>query len=178
MQAFTSIYKGNAMNELCTKGAIELATLIATRKVKSADVIDAFLARIDAVNPAVNAVTVTLAEQARTAAAAVDQALAAGKSLGPLASVPFTIKENIDVAGSATSWGVLALAKQIASADAPAVARLREAGAIPLARTNLPDFAFRWDTVSGRSGRTCNPWVRPARWAARPVARLRHWPAA
>jgi amidase len=53
---------------------------------------------------------------------------------------------------------VRALAEQIASADAPMVARLREAGAIPLARTNLPDFAFRWDTESGRAGRTLNPW--------------------
>jgi amidase len=72
--------------------------------------------------------------------------------------VPFTVKENVDVAGSATTWGIAALAEQIASADAPMVARLREAGAIPLARTNLPDFAFRWDTASGRAGRTRNPW--------------------
>lgn len=146
------------MNELCTKGAGELAGLIASGKVKSAEVVDAYLARIEEVNPAINAVTVTLADEARAAAAAVDRAVAAGASLGPLAGVPFTIKENIDVAGSATTWGVAALAKQIASTDAPMVARLREAGAIPLARTNLPDFAFRWDTVSGVAGRTRNPW--------------------
>ena len=72
--------------------------------------------------------------------------------------MPFTVKENIDVAGSATTWGVAALAGQIASSDAPMVARLREAGAIPLARTNLPDFAFRWHTESGRAGHTRNPW--------------------
>lgn len=146
------------MNELCTKGAGELAGLIASGKVKSAEVVDAYLARIEEVNPALNAVTVTLADEARAAAAAVDRAVAAGASLGPLAGVPFTVKENIDVAGSATTWGVAALAKQIASTDAPMVARLREAGAIPLARTNLPDFAFRWDTVSGVAGRTRNPW--------------------
>lgn len=146
------------MNELCTKGAGELAGLIASAKAKSAEVVDAYLARIDEVNPAINAVTMTLADEARAAAAAVDRAVAAGASLGPLAGVPFTIKENIDVAGSATTWGVAALAKQIASTDAPMVARLREAGAIPLARTNLPDFAFRWDTVSATAGRTRNPW--------------------
>jgi amidase len=146
------------MNELCTKGAGELAGLIASGKVKSAEVVDAYLARIKEVNPAVNAVTVTLADEARAAAAAVDRAVAAGAPLGPLAGVPFTVKENIDVAGSATTWGVASLAKQIASADAPMVARLREAGAIPLARTNLPDFAFRWDTASGVAGRTRNPW--------------------
>jgi amidase len=152
------------MNELCTKGAAELASMIRSREVASAEVVDAYLARIDEVNPAVNAVTVTLADDARAAAVEVDRAVATAAPLGPLAGVPFTIKENIDVAGSATTWGLAALAEQIATTDAPMVARLREAGAIPLARTNLPDFAFRWDTVSGIAGRTRNPWD-PARTA-------------
>ena len=146
------------MNDLCTKGAGELAGMIASGEVTSAEVVDAHLARIEEVNPDLNAVTVTLADEARVAAAAVDRAVAAGAPLGPLAGVPFTAKENIDVAGSATTWGIAALAEQIASADAPMIARLREAGAIPLARTNLPDFAFRWDTASGVAGRTRNPW--------------------
>jgi amidase len=146
------------MQELTSKGARELARMIAAREVTSTDVIEAHLARIDEVNPDLNAVTVTLADDARSAAAAVDRAVAAGTRLGPLAGVPFTVKENIDVAGSATTWGVAALSEQIASTDAPAVARLREAGAIPIARTNLPDFAFRWHTESGRAGHTRNPW--------------------
>lgn len=146
------------MNELCTKGARELAGMIAAGEATSAEVVDAHLARIEEVNPDVNAVTVTLADGARAAAAAVDRAVAAGTPLGPLAGVPFTVKENIDVAGSATTWGVAALSEQIADVDAPMVARLREAGAVPIARTNLPDFAFRWDTTSGRAGRTLNPW--------------------
>ncbi|MGZ6840372.1 MAG: amidase family protein [Frankiaceae bacterium] len=146
------------MNELCTKGAGELAGMIAAGEATSAEVVDAHLARIEEVNPDVNAVTVTLADEARAAAAAVDRAVGAGAPLGPLAGVPFSVKENIDVAGSATTWGVAALSAQIAGADAPMVARLREAGAVPIARTNLPDFAFRWDTASGRAGRTRNPW--------------------
>jgi amidase len=146
------------MNELCGKGAGDLATMIATGEVTSTEVIEAHLARISEVNADVNAVTVTLADEARTAAAAVDRSVAAGKPLGPLAGVPFSVKENLDVAGSATTWGVAALAGQIASTDAPTVARLREAGAIPFARTNLPDFAFRWHTESGRAGHTRNPW--------------------
>src|SRR5271166_1211942 len=146
------------MNELCTKGAIELAGMIASGKVRSAEVVDAYLDRIKEVNPNVNAVTVTLADTARDAAAAVDRAVAAGTRLGSLAGVPFTVKENIDLASSATTWGVAAFAEQIASVDAPMVARLREAGAIPLARTNLPDWAFRWDVESSRAGRTLNPW--------------------
>jgi amidase len=146
------------MNELCTKGAGELAALIRSGETTSVEVVDAHLARIAEVNPDVNAVTVTLADAARAAAAAVDRAMASGAPLGALAGVPFTVKENIDVAGSATTWGVAALAEQIAAADAPMVARLREAGAIPIARTNLPDFAFRWHTASGRAGHTRNPW--------------------
>jgi amidase len=150
------------MNELCSKGAGELARMIASGEVTSTEVVEAHLARIAEVNPTVNAITVTLADEARSAAANVDRAAASGRSLGPLAGVPFSVKENIDVAGSATTWGVAALAGQIASVDAPMVARLREAGAIPLARTNLPDFAFRWHTESGRAGHTRNPWD-PAR---------------
>ncbi|MGE3178141.1 MAG: amidase [Vicinamibacterales bacterium] len=154
-----TIKRPDVVSDLCTKGAGELASMIRGRQVRSREVVDAYLARIEVVNPAVNAVTVTLADEARQAADAVDRAVAAGgAALGPLAGVPFTIKENIDVAGSATTWGVAALADQVASVDAPIVARLREAGAIPLARTNLPDFAFRWDTASGRGGRTRNPW--------------------
>ncbi|MBI3747645.1 MAG: hypothetical protein HY262_02185 [Chloroflexi bacterium] len=152
----------SAVNELLGKGAGELARMIAAGEVTSTEVVETHLARIAEVNQDVNAVTVTLADEARTAAATVDRSVAAGRPLGPLAGVPFTVKENIDVAGSATTWGVAALAGQIASSDAPMVARLREAGAIPLARTNLPDFAFRWHTESGRAGHTRNPWD-PAR---------------
>src|SRR6266516_3906639 len=150
--------RGTIMNELCGKGAGDLARMIATRVVTSTEVIEAYLDRIADINPDVNAVTVTLADEARAAAAAVDRSVAAGEPLGPLAGVPFSVKENIDVAGSATTWGVAALAGQVASTDAPLVARLREAGAIPFARTNLPDFAFRWHTESGRAGHTRNPW--------------------
>jgi amidase len=146
------------MNELCGKGAGELAAMIAGGAVTSSEVIEAHLERIEEVNPDLNAVTVTLADEARAAATAVDRAVARGERLGPLAGVPFTVKENVDVAGSATTWGVAAMAEQIASTDAPAVARLREAGAIPLARTNLPDFAFRWHTESGRAGHTRSPY--------------------
>jgi amidase len=124
--------------------------------------VDAHLARITEVNGSVNAVTRDLAETARAAAAAVDRAIAAGEATGPLAGVPFTVKDSIDVAGSPTTWGSAALAGQVAAQDAPAVARLREAGAIPLARTNMPDFAFRWHTESGIAGHTLNPWD-PAR---------------
>jgi amidase len=81
------------MNELCGKGAGDLARMIATSEVTSTEVIEAHLARISEVNADVNAVTVTLADEARTTAAAVDRSVAAGKPLGPLAGVPFSVKE-------------------------------------------------------------------------------------
>jgi amidase len=146
------------MDELCTKSALELAALVRDGATSASDILEAHLARIDAVNGPLNAVTATLADSARAGARAVDRAVANNEPLGRLAGVPFTIKENIDVAGSPTTWGCAAFAGQIASADAPAVARLREAGAIPLARTNMPDFAFRWHTESSVAGHTVNPW--------------------
>jgi amidase len=154
----TSTLTASIAGGLCSKGASELAALIRARDVSARDVMEAHLARIAEVNPDVNAITTTMAVAARDAATVMDRAIASGAEVGPLCGVPFTVKENIDVAGSATTWGVTAMAGQIASTDAPLVARMREAGAIPLARTNLPDFAFRWDTMSGRAGRTFNPW--------------------
>jgi hypothetical protein len=92
--------------------------VIASGAVSSSEVIEAHLARIEEVNPDLNAVTATLADEAREAAAAVDRSVAAGEQVGALAGVPFTVKENIDVAGSATTWGVVAFAEQIAPTDA------------------------------------------------------------
>src|SRR5438477_8094186 len=82
------------MNELCTKGAGELAGIIALGAVSSSEVIEAHLARIEEVNPDLNAATATLADEAREAAAAVDRSVAAGEQVGALAGVPFTVKRT------------------------------------------------------------------------------------
>jgi amidase len=144
--------------ELWALGAVDLAERIAAKEISSREVISAHLARIEAVNPAVNAVTVPLAEEAMAAAATADQAIAAGHSLGPLHGVPFTVKENLDVKGGATTAGVAAFRDNVAPADAVVVARMRSAGAIPVARTNLPDFALRFHTDNALHGATVNPW--------------------
>jgi amidase len=99
-----------------------------------------------------------LADEARAAAVKADQKLAAGETIGPLHGVPFTVKENIDMAGLPTTWGVPALANAVAPVDAPVVERMRAAGAIPIARTNLPDMALRVHTDSSLHGLTRNPW--------------------
>ena len=114
-------------------------------------------ARIEAVNPHLNAIVRLLANEARAAAAEADRLVAAGRPLGPLHGVPFTVKENIDMAGLPTTWGVPALANAIAPPDAPVVERMRAAGAIPIGRTNLPDMALRIHTDSSLHGLTRNP---------------------
>ncbi|WP_322750946.1 MULTISPECIES: amidase, partial [unclassified Frankia] len=116
------------------------------------------LDRIAEVNPAVNAITAVLAESALTEADRVDAAIKGGEPTGPLAGVPFSVKENLDVAGVPTTEGVVAFRDRIASADAPAVGQLRRAGAILLARTNMPDFGMRWHTDNALFGATRNPW--------------------
>src|SRR5258705_12310233 len=106
-------------SELWRASAHELAQAIRTKAVSSREVIEAHLARIAAVNPALNALTVVLAEEALAASAAADAALAAGQALPPLHGVPFTVKENLDVAGSATTQGVVAFAGLVPAEDAP-----------------------------------------------------------
>jgi amidase len=146
------------MHPLCAAGAVELARRIAKREVSSLEVIEAHLQRIAEANPPVNAVVRVLADEARTAARAADRAAAAGETLGPLHGVPFTVKENIDFAGLPTTCGVPALARAVATQDAPVVERLKAAGAIPIGRTNLPDMGLRMATESTLHGITRNPW--------------------
>jgi amidase len=146
------------MTELWQLGALELAEKIRTREVSSREVLEAHLARVDACNGALNAVVRLLADEATAAADAADAAVAAGEELGPLHGVPCTVKENIDVAGTPTTQGVTALASALATSDAPTVERMRAAGAIPFARTNLPDLGLRVHTDSQLHGLTRNPW--------------------
>jgi amidase len=140
--------------------ATELAEAIRARQVSSAEVVQAHLRRIEAVNPAINAVVLVLGEQALQAAEAADRAVAAGAGLPPFHGVPFTVKDIIDVAGTPTTQGFRALAEAYPSRDAPIVERMRAAGAIPLGRTNLPSGAVRWHTDSELWGATINPWDR------------------
>src|SRR5246500_2248000 len=151
---------GIPMGEIWQLSATELAQRIAKRELSSVEVVNAHLARIDAVNPALNAIVKVLGDEARAEAAAADRKLAAGETVGPLHGVPFTVKENIDMAGLPTTWGVPALAQAVVPADAPVVERMRAAGAIPIGRSNLPDLALRVHTDSSLHGLTRNPWHR------------------
>lgn len=145
-------------NELWRKGALELAGMIARKEVSSRDVVAAHLARIDEVNPWLNAVVRRWDDASLAAADAADKAVAAGDSLGVLHGVPVTVKENIDLAGTPTTQAVAFLAEAVSTSDAPLVQRARAAGAIPIGRTNLPDLGLRITTESSLHGVTHNPW--------------------
>jgi amidase len=143
---------------LWSMSATDLAEAIRSKQASSREVVEAHIRRIEAVNPAINAVTVVLAEQALEAAEAADRTVIGGTDLPPLHGVPFTIKENIDLVGSPTTHGMKAFASAYPILDAPTVERMRAAGAIPIGRTNCPDFTVRWHTDSELWGATVNPW--------------------
>ena len=144
--------------DLWKRSATALAELIASREVSSVEVIESVLERVDATNPKLNAITYSLADDARAAAFEADQAVANGEPLGPLHGVPVTIKENVDQAGHSTPNGLPILANLTASEDSPLVTNLKSAGAIVIGRTNTPEFSMRGTTDNPLRGRTYNPW--------------------
>ncbi|WP_039941189.1 amidase [Streptomyces himastatinicus] len=145
-------------NEIYYRDATDLAELIHERRVSAVEVMRAHLDRIEAVNPRVNAVVTVAAEQALAAARAADRALAAGGTVGALHGVPFTVKDSLDVAGMVAARGSSLFRDRVPASDATAVARLRAAGGIPLAKTNLPEFSYWTETDNAITGRTLNPW--------------------
>jgi amidase len=151
------------MHELLFLPATDVAALLRRREVSSRELTEALLARIEAVNPTLNAVVELRAEPALAEAAAADEAAARGADLGPLHGVPMTIKDSFDVAGMHTTWGNPAFADHVAGADATVAARLRRAGAVLVGKTNvafmLGDFG---QTANELHGVTVNPWD-PAR---------------
>lgn len=144
------------MSNLFERSATELAAMIRAGEVSSREVVEAHLQRIEAINGSVNAITVVLDETALAAADAADSS----KPSGPFHGVPFTIKENIDCVGSPTTNGVPAMIDALPPIDAPVVARMKAAGAIPIGRTNLPEMGLRLSTDNPLRGRTLNPWNR------------------
>ncbi|QIQ05673.1 amidase [Streptomyces liangshanensis] len=144
-------------HELTRSDATALAELIRTGQVSSVDVVQAHLDRVKATDPQVNAI-VSLADDALDAARAADEELAAGAEVGPLHGVPFTVKDSFDTAGVLTQRGSPVFAGRIPDTDATAVARMKRAGGILLAKTNLPEFSYAVDSDNLLTGETNNPW--------------------
>ena len=145
------------IKEIIFFDATKLAELIRTKEVSPVEVLQAHLDRIAAVNPKINAI-VTLADGALKAAKAAEAAVLAGDELGPLHGVPFTVKDSIDTAGVATQRGSPIFQGRVPNADATSVARMKKAGGILLAKTNLPEFSYWIESDNLLSGRSNNPW--------------------
>jgi len=146
--------------ELWRSSATSLATRIREGEVSAREVAESHLERIASVNPDLNAIVEVRPDEVRAQADAADEKQRSGAPLGALHGVPFTVKINIDVAGYTTSEGTIALKDLLAATDAPNVVRMREAGAVMLARTNMPDLGLRVNTESALYGATHNPWRR------------------
>ena len=145
-------------DELYYADAIELAERIRLREVSPVEVAQAHLDRIDAVNPALNALIAFpdgVMDRAREAEAAVLR----GDNWGPLHGVPFTVKDCVDTAGVRTTRGSRLFEDHVPSADATVVQRLKDAGGIFIAKSNMPEFALWWETDNLVYGRTENPWM-------------------
>jgi fatty acid amide hydrolase len=153
-----SIVMGNErLGALFGVSASALARRIASRDLTSSEVVEAHIERIAAVNPQLNALVVERYEAARAEAAAADRYLAHGGIPGPLHGVPVTIKEVLDLAGTASTAGLPKRANTLALADDPYVARLRSAGAIVLGKTNVAQLLMAFESENPLYGRTNNP---------------------
>lgn len=146
------------MNDIISASATVLAEAVRTKQVSSLEVVEAYLQRIDAVNPQLNAVVQLTAEAAREQAREADRALARGDVRGPLHGVPITIKDSFDTAGVISTAGTKGRAGFVPQRDATVVARLRTAGAVLLGKTNTPEVTLCGETDNYVYGRTNNPF--------------------
>lgn len=145
----------NADEPLWRWSATDIANATRTGELTATEVTEAAIARLEAVNPALNAVVESLVNEALDQAHALDSS---AETRGPLHGVPVSIKVNVDQKGHATTNGLPALKDLLAPDDAPVVRNLKAAGAVVIGRTNTPEFSFRADTDNPLYGRTHNPW--------------------
>ena len=146
------------MNDLCFASACEIARVIATKEMSALEVIELHLRRIEATHSALNAVVTLVADRAMDEARAADARQAKGEPLGPLHGVPVTIKDSIETAGILSTGGTTGLSNHVPEHDATVVARLREAGAIVLGKTNTPELTLGGESDNLIFGRTSNPY--------------------
>ena len=146
------------MNELCFLPAVSMARQIREKKLSPVELAEAHLARIDDLNPKLNAYVQVDPERIRREAHAAENVAMTGEPLGPLHGVPITIKSCMEVAGYRCEAGTRLRQGFVATQDAPLVARLRAAGALILGVTNTPELLMAWETDNLLYGRTNNPW--------------------
>jgi amidase len=138
-------------SEIIWMSATKLAQLIREKKISATEAVQAYIARIEKVNPKINAVVQMCFERALAEAKAADEALAKGIIKGPLHGVPFTIKDSLDTEGVISTGGTVGREFFIPEKDATVVARVRAAGAILLGKTNTPEFTLAGGGIPGIS---------------------------
>jgi amidase len=146
------------VRDLCFASARELARLYRSRRASPLEVMQAVLARIDAVNPKVNAYVTVDRERALGAARRATAALGRRSALPPLHGIPVSIKDLTPTKGLRTTWGSTLFADHVPTEDAVVVERLRAAGAIVVGKTNTPEFGAGGNTFNRVFGPTRNPW--------------------
>ena len=144
--------------DVCYLSALELAAAYRARSLTPSEVTDAVLCQIERVNPAVNAFVTVIADAARAGAEEADRRFAEGRVRGPLDGIPLGIKDLSPTAGIRTTRGSLLHEHEVPTQDAPIVARLKQAGAIILGKTNTPEFGWKSPTDNRLFGPTRNPW--------------------
>jgi aspartyl-tRNA(Asn)/glutamyl-tRNA(Gln) amidotransferase subunit A len=144
--------------DLCYMSALDLAAAIRAKKVSPVEMINAVLARIEQLNPKLNAFCSVTADAARQAAQAAERAVMRGETLGPLHGVPVSIKDLVITKGLRTMRGSKLYEHDVPTEDAPVVERLKAAGAIILGKTTTPEFGFKGVTDSLVTGVSRNPW--------------------
>jgi amidase len=146
------------MSDLTFLPATSMAQQIREKKISPVELAESHLAKIERVNPKLNAYTHIKVERVRHEAREAEVAVTAGLALGPLHGVPISIKSSVDVAGMKCESGTLLRSGNVSPRDAPLVARLRQAGAIVLGVTNTPELLMAWETDNLLYGRTNSPW--------------------
>jgi amidase len=143
-------------DEVAFAGAARIAQMVRDKEISPSELVELYLDRISRIDPKLNAFRVVLGEQARAEAKQAEERLASGDQ-APLLGVPISIKDNVDYAGEVTTHGTSAYGEPAAE-DSLIVRRLREAGAVILGKTNLPELAIYGFTESPTWGDTRNPW--------------------
>jgi|SRR5579872_3757969 len=146
------------MNDLTFLPAVEMALRIREKKISPVELAEAHLAKIERLNPRLNAFVHVDAESVLRRARASETWLMKGARLGPLHGVPVSIKSSLDVVGMKCEAGTRLRAGYVAKSDAPLVVRLRQAGATILGVTNTPEMLMAWETDNLLYGRTNSPW--------------------
>jgi Asp-tRNA(Asn)/Glu-tRNA(Gln) amidotransferase A subunit family amidase len=146
------------MNEPTFLSAVEMCANVRSRKISPVELAEAHLAKIERLNPKLNAFIQIDSERVRQQARHAETAVMSGRELGPLHGVPISIKASIEVAGMKCEAGTRLRAGYVAQTDAPLVERLRRAGALILGMTNTPELLMAWETDNAVYGRTNSPW--------------------